>query len=229
MKILILIMASPKNSVEYKNIAECSRNTWCSIKHDNIDILFCYGDNNNSEPYIKDDELHLTINEDGKNLLNRTIEAFEFLNINFNYDFILRTNISSYFNLDLLYEKILTLPKDNLYAGYHTYHNGSLFASGAGYIISKDVLKYIISNKNSIDFGLCYSGPAEWPDYDDVTIGKLLSHIPIIHLDRIDYTTPEQISTIETTYQGHYHYRCKNWPDRSGDIIVMNKLFELLK
>ena len=104
-------MASPKNSIDYLNIANCSRNTWCSKKHENIDILFCYGDNLKNTPFIYNDELHLTTKEDSKNLLDRTIEAFEFIDNNYQYDFILRTNISSYFNLELLYEKILTLPR----------------------------------------------------------------------------------------------------------------------
>jgi len=78
----------------------------------------------------------------------KTIKAFEL--IADKYDYILRTNVTSFFLFDRLFTFLNKCQKTNIYAGMA--HGGGTFVSGAGYIISNDVLNGILKNKDAVDW-----------------------------------------------------------------------------
>lgn len=58
------------------------------------------------------------------------------------WDFLLIGSQSSYFNFELCYKKMLTLPKKKCYCGI----DGGGFASGSGFFISRDVADILRKN-----------------------------------------------------------------------------------
>jgi len=125
--------------------------------------------------YIKGDEGYIP------NILDKTIKAFEYFNTKIDYDYIVRSNISTVIDFNLLTEKI---EKDKpSYGGpYSTLNwldpNGGIvdktyfglkFVTGTSIILSKKLIKKILENKHKINYNII----------DDVAIGLLIrDHIP---------------------------------------------------
>jgi hypothetical protein len=105
-------------------------------------------------------------------ILNKTIKAFEIVNKHFTYDYLIRTNISSVINFRILLNflsinnpdscgKIWNLNIQN--CKFREYW-GKYFYSGTCLIYKKNVITFIINNKNKLDKRLI----------DDVSIGVLI-------------------------------------------------------
>ena len=219
--IIIIIIAS--RSIVYD---ELIRKYWIPFlnyinnKNIKINIFFMFG---NNTPYtdlnIPKENIYISNIEESyaPGILVKTIETMNFVNKNFVYKHILRTNLSSFFILENLVKTSYLLPDTNLYAGVIGNHNNILFASGAGYWMSKDIVEQILANINNIDYTLI----------DDVAIGKLLSSIQITHLPRYDldknisYNDEEKSSILnEIIANNHYHIRIKN-TNKNIDIDIM--------
>jgi hypothetical protein len=93
-------------------------------------------------------------------ILKKTIFAFEHIYKNYNFKHLIRTNLSSFFISNKLLELSHNLKEKNIYTG----RDGNRFASGAAFWLSKDILLYVIENKNKLNYNIS----------DDVAIGHLL-------------------------------------------------------
>jgi hypothetical protein len=133
----------------------------------------------------------------------KTLDAFEACVQEMDFDYIFRTNVSSYVDLQTLNDFIQDKPKENYYAGTLGNHQGIDFASGSGYFISKDLVVKVLKNRGLWDHNLI----------DDVSLGKLLTktlQIEIEEVARIDIDSVETVfEKIEASKLGTYHYRCK--------------------
>jgi hypothetical protein len=135
-------------------------------------------------------------------------------------NFIWRTNLSSVLDFAGLERYLSTISSTKaLYAGYigkilindhHSYIEGggmgehsspTFFASGAGFLLSRDVAEYLVENKDFL----------RWDLIDDVAIGALLEpKYGIVPLDRCwvqttDENIPAQVSS------GIFHFRCESY------------------
>ena len=219
--IVIIIIAS--RSIFYD---ELIRKYWIPFlnyinnKNIKINIFFMFG---NNTPYtdlnIPKENIYISsISESyAPGILMKTIETMNFVNKNFVYKHILRTNLSSFFILENLVKTSYLLPDTNLYAGVIGHRDNILFVSGAGYWMSKDIVEQILANINNIEYTLI----------DDVAIGKLLSSIQITPLPRYDldknisYNDEEKSSILnEIIANNHYHIRIKN-TNKNIDIDIM--------
>ena len=151
----------------------------------------------------------------------KTLDAFEFSIKNFEFDYIYRTNVSSYLDLVRLQRFIGNKPKENFYAGLQGDHNGIAFASGCGYFISRDLIIKVLRNRDLWDHNLV----------DDVAIGKLLLQdlkVELHEVQRIDldsvYLDSEKIRDNALDI---FHYRCKA-TDPDITIQIMKKLQMLI-
>ena len=151
-------------------------------------------------------------------ILIKTIETMKYVNKNFIYKHILRTNLSSFFILENLLKNSYMLPEQNLYAGVIGNHQNILFGSGAGFWMSKDIVEKTITKQNNLDYNLP----------DDVSIGKLLSDVTITQMPRFDldkdilYDDDEKTRILnEIINNNHYHIRIKN-NNRNIDLDLMN-------
>lgn len=155
-------------------------------------------------------------------ILHKTVEALSFflhhstlLEPSFNsmglskaeYDefplFIWRTNLSSVLDFEGLQRYLGTINSSGFYGGYiglGSLNNGSstFFASGAGFLMSRDVAEYLVSNRDSL----------RWDLIDDVAIGALLEpRYGIVHIERCWIQSGEEV----VGSNGVFHYRCESY------------------
>ncbi len=169
----------------------------------------------------------------GHRITDKTLKALQYCYENLECDYILRTNLSSFYHLPKLQTFLQDQPRTNYYAG-HVNHmpdddrHGELFhyISGAGIVLSKDLVPHI----------LCCKGPIE-QYLDDVWIGVALrsrARQPIVRCDfeNVEDCNAEAIWAIQSRIalahaQGTFHFRIKNkgtQPRHVLDALVFGML-----
>ena len=106
-------------------------------------------------------------------ILPNTIGAFESISKLHNYDYIIRTNLSSYWNTMATIKLIRNLPKKGLYAGPVQEVNGLRWVEGDAIILSSDVIQILLQNKKLIDSRII----------DDVSIALTLKKLGVLPID----------------------------------------------
>lgn len=218
MNIIILIIASD-NSNEYIEM----QNIWIKYmnKHSNIKSFFIKSDINIENDiylnetlntiYIKDIETY------SPGIFNKTIKSIEYCLNNFEFDYIYRTNLSSFLNLDKMYNFIFNNHIE--YGGVIGNYNNINFASGCGFFMSNDACKFLINYDRTININ----------EYlDDVTIAIILTKkYKIDFINRIDIDKIDNIF-LYNKETDIFHYRCKSDDNHILTIYIMNKLYDLL-
>jgi len=150
----------------------------------------------------------------------KTLDAFAVSVQEFDFDYIYRTNVSSYLDLTRLQRFAEGMPRNNLYAGLIGNHHGISFASGCGYFISRDLVIKVLQNKELWDHN----------EIDDVSLGKLLNKnlgVEIEEIKRIDLDSSDFDFKIGDNPLGVFHYRCKA-ADPNTTIQIMHKLHKMI-
>lgn len=208
MKILILVLSYNDNNI-YSKFLESQKKTWDSISVDGIETYYYFGNGNDNK--IINNEIYTKTPESLINCGHKTIECLKQV-IPFDFDYIFRTNSSSYVDKKLLKEYLTDKPKFKFYSGIIGEQNNILFCSGSGYFLSKDLVELLISNEKDIDHNFI----------DDVSFGKFLSEngvdlIPSERFDVIDNNQPPM---------NFFHYRLKT-KNRINDINNMESIFSM--
>lgn len=196
MKLLISIPSIKQDP--FLELEKACKETWLDIDNPSIDYIFYYGSN---EEKLENKELYLKC-KDGlnhkkeNNITKKTIKMFEFALNNLDFDFMFRTNLSSYLDLNLLYLLIRNIDNINCYKGFIGNHQGIEFASGAGILLSKDIIQIIVDQQENLDNYLM----------DDVAFAKLLNlnNIRPTHLPRFD------LSILHQVINSNFHFRVKS-------------------
>ena len=211
-----------------------------------IKIFLLFGNNENTEELLVDKKDMLILNVVDNlipGILQKTIKAFEYINVNYQYKHIIRTNLSSFFIVDELVKISNSLDSNNLYASLplinHAYrHYVGQVGTGCGFWLSKDNIEYILNNENKINYTVA----------DDIAIGKIMESKKFTKLKRIDIVSSNswisgadliEISSITNdVYKselltkiinyGHYHIRIKVEKDRNIDIDFMKYFTKIL-
>ena len=130
------------------------------------------------------------------------------------YNFVWRTNLSSVLDFEGLQRYLGTISSTGFYGGYvgktvsGATVSGALseatlckdiwFASGAGFLMSRDVAEYLVSNRDSL----------RWDLIDDVAIGALLEpRYGIVPIERCWIQTGSEV----VGGNGVFHYRCESY------------------
>jgi len=214
MKILIVILSA--NLSPWDKLTDTIENTWGSFKNKNVEIIYYYGDKDKAQygPILEKNKLYLNHDETFENIGRKTIEMFDYIIKHFKFDYILRTNSSSYINQDMLEQFLYTKERENYAGAVIGNHHGINFLSGAGYVLSRDVVELVLKHKNKWDHSYI----------DDVALGLLLSGFKNIKFNshlRIDINNPNNVYIDKNVF----HYRCK-CANRDDDIKIMNSLHE---
>lgn len=155
-------------------------------------------DNENKILYVKGDESLIP------GILHKTVEALSyFLSTDSTYTHVWRTNLSSVLDFVGLQKYLETIPSTNFYGGYvgKAVNENIFFASGAGFLMSRDVAEYLVANKASLRYDLI----------DDVAIGALLEpKFGIVPIDRCWVQTGEE-DIEELLHQRVFHFRCESY------------------
>jgi hypothetical protein len=207
--ILHLVLGSKNN--HYRSIENVAKETWMKRTPSNVKTIFMYGDKNKifwdeqDSFYVDRPENHAY-----SICLYKTIKAFECF-YESNFDYIYRTNCTGYFDLELMSKYVLDKPTKNFYSGYIVEHDDVMFASGASFFLSKDLVKKVIDNQDIL-FSYKYPG---W--MDDVIMGKFMKDYLKVDIDngmteqnlrRI--VTPENIDDSLDMSQFHYYIDPRN-------------------
>lgn len=151
----------------------------------------------------------------------RTIEAFERALNNYEFDFIVRTNTSSYVDL---FNLVAYLEADGAISPVHCQTGtwGSTpYPSGALYVLNRETVEKVVQNKSM------------WRhEYiDDVALGLVLHRLGIGRyswLDRFDFSFDEDRESEAIPRRANlFHYRCKSYSP-SVTIKRMRYLFSQL-
>jgi hypothetical protein len=211
MKILIVVLSHLDGGI-YTKFFETQNESWNSIEVEGVDTLFLVG--NNDEDKIDGNLIKTNVEESLYHCGYKTIKAFELLK-DYEYDYIFRTNSSSYVDKQMLKDYLQDKPRTNFYSGIIGNHYGIHFASGSGFIVSKNVVDLVLFKKEYWEHRFI----------DDVALGFLLRGLGVnpVLSPRFDVVTVN-----ENTPMNHYHYRIKT-SNREKDCQYMKSIFELKK
>lgn len=129
------------------------------------------------------------------NLWYKTLDGFQWLLENEEFDYLLRPCASNYVDLTLV-EKFLQRIgiKNDIYAGSVAQYKNVKYASGSFYILSRNLVEKLVESRLSLE--PVRSPYASATIIDDVTVGKVITKdfgIKIIDIPKIQLTSVVQI------------------------------------
>lgn len=202
-RIIILVLSC--RQPPYNRLHEAQRRTWDSIEVS--DVTTCY--------YWCDDLTRAS------RLLREELDRVWGLD----WDYLFRTNASSYVDKDRLLEHARWLPRERYYQGI----DGGGFASGSGFFLSRDLAMILRA-----------SLPNEHPELvEDEVVAEVLRPHHVINqpgAERIDFWPRPMIVrqraeisfSTETLIHDAYHIRCKSdTADREKDIMAMEEVHQI--
>lgn len=131
--------------------------------------------------YIKGDESIIP------GIYIKTIKSMEYINNNYEYDYVIRTNLSSFWNLNKALEMKPLLPKEIFCGGIINYHSQT-FISGTGIMLSKDICQKLVN-----------LGIIETEYNDDVIIVMTLTNnlnLQLMSINDLNYTMKYYIDNV---------------------------------
>lgn len=194
----------------YSKFYETQNKTWNSVSVEGVNTFFLVGNSDTDE--IENQIIKTNVEESLENCGYKTLKAFEQLK-DFDYQYIYRTNSSSYIDKKLLKEYVQDKPKEKFYSGVIGNYNNILFSSGSGYIITKDLVDLVLENKNNWNHSFI----------DDVSLGLLLRTQNIFPIPAPRYDVHSLDKNIPINY---YHYRIKS-NNRDIDCEKMELIHKL--
>ena len=161
--------------------------------------------------------LEIETNDNYDNIAQKTLLAFDKIFSSHEFDYVFRTNTSSFIDLRKFETYILKNTDSLDYAGsVLKAEEGDLIASGAGFFLSRKNIQTILDNRQYFDVSLP----------DDVAIARLLKKFNInptnlIRKDLKSIPNPKEVYGSE-----HFHYRCRLDPQyhRILEPLLMNYL-----
>lgn len=222
-KVLVLIIASD----DYPVYGELQK-IWRSYMHYNpkqIKAYFMKADPNLTTMNLIADDIIWTKTSETlvPGIINKTIQSMEVLLpvIKTEFDYVLRTNLSSFYVFDRLLTFLENMPRENVYCGSpFGYTNG---VSGCGYILSSDMVELLVENKSFFNDQLAP---------DDILIADFFysKNIFARYHDRMDLM-PMSIWNDNKNFipLNAFHFRVKNEPSLrlTDDIYVHSQLLKM--
>ena len=157
MKVLIIIIASRKEEHEADRVWQIK--TWASENSNTVSVLWLRGWDERSF-FLDGRDLYVPCKEDFDKILEKTIYGLKFALENNDFDILIRSNVSTYFDLNLLVKELSRSKyKEDFYGGYVDKSNGGYFEasrpieylSGTGIFMSRAYAE-LLSNLNSQDY-----------------------------------------------------------------------------
>jgi hypothetical protein len=229
-KILILVLSCLRHP--YDKLMLAQQRTWDSVDVPGVETIYYYGGGSGYKTINHYSREYGAQAHDGIRMAHWKYALTLSEVMSLEWDFIFRTNSSSYVNKRELLKIAKELPPTRCYCGQDGCHetwltpthncgvNGECrtFVSGCGHFISRDVANILI---NDIQYDIGYTP-------DDVHIGDVLIKKHGLQVtpgwSRIDYYGGMHDRDAVT-----YHYRCKKEDNRQGDIDAFNWLFNRLE
>jgi len=216
-KLLVLIMSSFNEPIyiEMKRISQIYYQLFAT------ELTYFFMEFRNQDEEVVEDGTTLYIKGTESvvpGLYLKTIKALQYVQCNYEYDFILRTNLSSFFNLRNVLAYLSEKPTTNFAGGFPVFW----FTSGTCIFFSRDV-----GEKITADIRYDDNTP------DDVLISRLIDEKQIPREDLspfemkyyiINYQENDVKNLTDDDIQKILFYRCKNEDSRENDILVFRDL-----
>jgi len=237
--ILFVNLVLYSSDEQYDKMYELTRNYYKKFKNVRT-IYYKYNENLTSEYIIKDDVLVIRGKETYvPGILEKTLMAFDFIK-NYEFDYLVRSNISTIINFDLLSEYLATNPIE--YGGSlkmvlqwldepggivdETYW-GTEYASGTSIIFSKSTLTDLLNYKDNIKKNLI----------DDVAIGVFAKeyldvepkYVPESRFISLPDENGDATKIIDLIKDKDYIFYRNRQPDRATDVAQMKIIIEYLQ
>lgn len=219
-KILILVLCS-RNYLSFIS-SKKQKKIW-NKKSENFQIYHFVGEEYHSQrevDYISHspyEYLEIETNDNYENIAQKTLLAFDKISSIYDFDYVFRTNTSSFIDLKK-FEDFISKNIDSLdYTGsILNASEGDVIASGAGFFLSRKNIQIILDNRKYYDFSLP----------DDVAIARLLNKFDIKPKNLIRKDVRSIPSPKEVFHSIHFHYRCRLDPHyhRILEPMLMNYL-----
>jgi len=215
-KIIILII-----DADNEPIYQTGRSIWRNNANmHGIPIYFL-----RAAPGVVDDNLYIDgdclytkwIDNFAHRINDKTFKALQYCFENLEFDYILRTNLSSFYRLNVLIKFLQETPRVGFYAGPVNFlkiegEEGRMFdyVSGSGILLSRDLIPIVLSKQSTISY-----------DYiDDVWLGMALFECPRHSVARCDFIDIEDVGAnfilmiaqriADAESRGEFHFRIKN-------------------
>jgi len=224
-KIIFLIISSDNESV-YAQMKELAPKYY-NLFSNKIKFFFIENRQLGNDQIIEDKNF-LYINGSESfipGIYQKSIRAIEYINNKYSYDYVIRTNLSTFWHMQNLFKLLDIKPKQRFAAGYA--FQG--FISGTGIIMSRDVGNLVTSTPNSNYIG------------DDLAISQTIQAHGIHLYDITEYKwgflippndnlppNCRYLNITDNDFSDILNFRIKNGGDRSIDAYYFNVLLQKL-
>jgi len=232
MKICLLIIYSDTDYyVTMKNIVE---KYYSKYKSANFSFYFTQFRETQENPielehntiFVKGEELYMSI-------LDKTVKALQFINTIDNYDFLVRSNISTIVNINKLFNFLNSIPTNNIYCGGQLLTIESLnppcgiidtslfgldYIQGTSIIFSKDIVDHICNNVDKLNHSII----------DDVAFGLFIKEC---NNNGVFQTNIRQFCAslvINSHYEDYIIFYRNRSDNRQEDLIRIESIINVL-
>jgi hypothetical protein len=229
---VIFLIISSDNLEQYKEMKRLSQMYFSLFS--NIKFFYIQFKNNIEDDIYLEHELFFKGEESFvPGIYLKSVKALQYINQHFEYDFVIRTNLSSFWHMNNLFELLSTVPTTGYIGGYG--HQG--FISGTGIIMSRDIGN-IIANSNDLTDHM-----------DDVVISNIIqahgysmsnvtnykwsyliqgNHEPV---DQQEFISNGPFNPNITFSPNVLYFRIRNEPDRNIDLqyfkLLLDKIYNI--
>jgi len=179
-RILNLVLYSTDNGGPYDKMQQITKKYYNTFS--NVDTFYyCYSPELETDYKVKNNILYIKGSETYiPGILKKTISAFEYFKKELpNYDYVIRSNISTIVRFDLLSDYLESHPVQ--YACALCFRGDVKYSSGTTITLSSNVVSTIVEQKEKIDYSII----------DDMSIGKfIMKNMPDIVMDELFIDIP---------------------------------------
>lgn len=193
MKVIILVQSIDKP--DYIKLREAQQSTWDSITYPNVETIYYKPDGQHEN--LVGNILNTPENWSWVDMYKSFAKALRLL-LKQDWDYIFKTDNSTYIDKEVLYNLLLTKPRTEYFGGMlYPYSLDNKFVWGDGYAISRDLAKYIVTEFNKAPFFI--SG------VDDEGVSTVLKDKAILDNTLKVY----EVKSTDKIELGHHLYRVR--------------------
>ena len=217
MRVLLLVISSSGDAV-YDGLQQA----WRTYMHSHPDVDSFFIEYHRVTGIWRDgDILRLPGKESFQNIRRKTLDSIEYFLQNPAYTHVVRTNLSSFWILPRLVDRLKACPPTGLYAGVYLDEG----ISGAGICMTRDVAELLLQRKDIV----YQSGDGHF-EWDDVSFGRALHDVARTYFGRFDLPNYRRVKEHMREFPSNYfHVRLRQSGDSSHRIHEGNMMRTLVK
>jgi hypothetical protein len=162
------------------------------------------------------DQINVRIPDIYGNIGAKTVGALRHVLRSHSFDYLFRTNTSSYVFLPLLHQFVQTLSGTGCYAGLLGQTPKMTFVGGAGILLSRELVEFAVGD-----------AAWDWDLVDDLALARSMARAGVAPrpLPRIDVLSPDEVPLVPPDqWRTCFHVRCRSAGNRLQDIESMRRV-----